>query len=575
MPPPMPASLKRIRSWLALAAIALAMTACKKDKPNSDSSPDVPPAERLLVVAQEQQASWVRNFNPLLAPSNVRWPTPSGIYEPLMIYNALKGEYVPWLATAHSFSDDNLTLSFDVRTGVKWSDGKPFSAQDVAFTFELLKKHAALDQHGVWKRLSAVEAPSPTQVVFRFSEVHTPSLFRIAQQPLVPEHVWKDVADPVTFTNPDPIATGPFTVIKTFKNQVYELGKNPNYWQPGKPHIEGLRFPAYPSNEAANLALLNGEIDWSGKFIPDIERVYVAKDPTRRAYWFPNLGTTHNLYVNNTRAPLSDVRVRKALSMAIDRERITKVAVHGYTKPVGPDGFSRAYDKWRKPDALPDKTWVNHDPAKANALLDEAGLTKGPDGIRQTPDGKRLSFEINVVAGWSDWISAVQLMVRGFQSVGVEAKMKTLGFSAWFDALQRGNYDLSMGWAEEGPTPYMYYRFVMSGAALKPEGEAAAMNWGRFQNAEVDQLLSSFEATRDRAEQQKLAERLQALYSEHAPIIPLHPSPSWGICNTTRFEGFPSEENPYARLSPFSSPEYLLVLTTVKPVGSGAGTTAP
>src|SRR5690606_7026975 len=107
------------------------------------------------------------------------------------------------------------------------------------------------------------------------------------------------------------------------------------------------------------------------------------------------------------------------------------------------------YDKWAKPDVLPDKTWVNHDPAKANALLDEAGLKKGPDGIRQTPDGKRLSFDVNVVAGWSDWISAVQLMVRDFKAVGVEAQMKTLGFSAWFDALQRGNYDLSMGWAEE------------------------------------------------------------------------------------------------------------------------------
>jgi peptide/nickel transport system substrate-binding protein len=116
----------------------------------------------------------------------------------------------------------------------------------------------------------------------------------------------------------------------------------------------------------------------------------------------------------------------------------------------------------------------------------------------------------------------------------------------------------------------MYYRFLMGGAATKPVGEAAVMNWGRFQNDEVDRLLARFEATRDRGEQGKLADRLQALFSQYAPVVPLHASPSWGICNTKRFEGFPSEENPYARLSPFSSPEYLLVLTQLKPVGSAS-----
>ncbi len=549
----------------ALATILLLSSLICGCKKNKQPEPQVSPQERFVVVAQEQHASWVRNFNPLLSHSHVRWPTPAGIYEPMMIYNTLQGEYVPWLATKHQFSDDNLNLEFETRGGVQWSDGKPFSARDVAFTFNLLQEHPALDLHAVWKTLAKVEAPTDSRVVFTFSRAFTPGLFRIAQQPIVPEHVWSKVADPVAFANPDPVATGPFTVVKTFQNQVYELAKNPNYWQAGKPHVAGLRFPAFPSNEPAALALMNGEIDWSGKFIPDIEKVYVARDPEHHKYWFPKMGTTHNLYTNNLKAPLSDVRVRKALSMAIDRERITKIAVHGYTSPIEAHGLSRAFDRWKNPDALKDALWVSYNPEKANALLDEAGLTRGPDGMRRGPDGKPLELNINVVTGWSDWISAVQLIVKNFEAVGVQAKMKTLAFSAFFDALQRGNYDLSMGWAEEGPTPYMYYRFVMNGAAAKPIGEAGAMNWNRFKDDEVDAALVAFEKTRDEKEQRALSDKLQGLYSQHAPLIPLHPSPSWGICNTKHFVGFPSEEDPYARLSPFSAPEYLLVLTNIRP----------
>lgn len=555
---------KQAQLVISALAVLLSCVTCKRDSDRTSAAARAP-EDRFLVVAQEQQASWVRNFNPLLSPSSVRWPTPAGIYEPMSIYNALSGKYVPWLATEYRFSDDNLQLSFDIRPGVAWSDGKPMTAHDVAFTFQLLGEHPALDQHGVWKVLSKVEAPSDTAVVFTFSRVFVPALFRIAQQPIVPKHIWASIEDPVTFTNPNPVATGPFTEVKTFKNQVYELGKNPNYWQAGKPHIAGLRFPAFPSNEPAALALLNGEIDWSGKFIPDIERVYVQRDPEHYHYWFPNLGTTHNLYTNTKHPPLDDVRVRKALSMAINRKRIAQLAVHGYTSPVGPHGLSRAYNQWKNEDVLADKHWVDFDPQQAAALLDAAGLRKGADGIRTQPDGKPLSFTINVVTGWSDWISAVQLIIKDFEALGVAAQMKTLSFSAFFDALQRGQYELSMGWAEEGPTPYMYYRFVMSSAATKPVGEAAPMNWNRFSNPEVDEALSAFEKTRDPQRQRELANRLQELYSKHAPLIPLHPSPSWGICNTTRFEGFPSEANPYARLSPFSAPEYLLVLTTVRP----------
>ena len=119
------------------------------------------------------------------------------------------------------------------------------------------------------------------------------------------------------FTDPNPIGTGPFTEITLFTNQVWELGKNPNYWQKGKPKIEKLRFPAFLSNEQATLALIKGEVDWSGNFIPAIDRIFVSKDPAHNSYWFPKSGGSIFLYLNTTKAPFDNIDFRKAVSMAI------------------------------------------------------------------------------------------------------------------------------------------------------------------------------------------------------------------------------------------------------------------
>jgi peptide/nickel transport system substrate-binding protein len=530
-----------LRAAAPLAASAFALPGCKR-KP-----PPVPKDERLLVVVQEQQASWVRNFNPLL------------------VFNTMLGEYVPWLATEYRFGADNRTLTFKTRDGVNWSDGTPFSARDVAFTFELLRRYPALDARGVWQHLANVNATSADEVVFDFTRVFVPGLFRIAQQPIVPQHVWQSIADPVTFKNPDPVATGPFTQVLSFQNQVYELGRNPTYWQKGLPKIHGLRFPAFAGNEQSNLALLHDEVDWSGRFIPDVERVFVGRDPDHHHYWFPNQGGAHSLYPNHTRPPFDDVRVRKALSHALDRKKIIEIAVYDYTRPANPAGLSEAYRRWYDPNALRDAHWVEHDVTRANQLLDEAGLQRGADGFRSQRDRSPLEITINVVTGWSDWVTVVQLVRRDFERVGIRARMNALSYAGFYEALLMGDFDLSMGWAEEGPTPYQFYQFVMGPAGRKPIGKRGVSNWGRFENPDVDEALARFETTSDPLEQRRLSSRLQGLFSQYAPILPLYPSPSWGVCNTSRFVGFPGPDNPYARLSPFSPPEYLLVLLALEP----------
>jgi peptide/nickel transport system substrate-binding protein len=564
------------RSWQLAACIAVlggALLACKKGgaggTPGGSASAAAARAQGdgVLTVSQEQQASWIRNFNPFLAENTSRWPTRSGVYEPLLIFNTVKGEYVPWLATSHEWADANKTLRLKTRAEVKWSDGQPFSANDVAFTFNLLKKFPALDLYGVWKFLETVRAPDPATVEFAFKEVYVPGLFYIGLQPIVPEHKWKDVPNPVTFKNETPVGTGPFTEVLVFQNQVYELGPNPHYWQKGKPAVKRLRFPAFPSNDQANLALLNGEVDWAANFVPDIEKVFVGKNPQHHHYWFPLVGGTVMLYANAEKKPFDDVRLRKAISMAIDRPQIVKVAMYNYTRPADATALSDAFKAWRNPEALAAEDWTKLDLAKANALLDSAGYTRGANGIRLAA-GKPITLQIIVPTGWSDWIRGVQIIVQNLKQVGIEAALKTYDFSAWLEKVQKGDFDGAVGWSVEGPTPYIIYRALMATETMKPLGEASNENWHRYgKNQEVDQLLKQFENTADLTEQRAIANKLQAIFVQNAPAIPLFYSPVWGEYNDKRIIGFPNKENPYARLSTFPAPEYLLVLTELKPRG--------
>jgi peptide/nickel transport system substrate-binding protein len=549
----MPACMRISR---ALACLALGLAAC------TDTAVEAPPG--VLTVAQEQQASWVRSFNPFHPTGASRWPTRGGIYEPLLIYNTMTGAYVPWLATDHAFSKDGLTLSFTIREGVKWSDGSSLSADDVAFTFNLMHQHPALDIDGVWGYLAAVKSEAG-KVSFTFSRPFVPGLFYIARQPIVPEHVWRDVADPVRFTNPDPVASGPFTEVVTFENQLFELGKNPYYWQPGKPKVERLRMPAFSTNDQANLALVFGEVDWSGKFVPAIDRTFVKKDPEHHHYWFPLVNGTVMLYLNTLRPPFHDVRVRKALSLAINRPELVDVGLYGYTRPADAIALSDAYRDWRSPEIAEAADWVQYDARRASELFDAAGYPLGHDGLRKNRDGEPLEFRLDVVAGWSDWVRSAQVLARQMRAIGVTISVTAYDFGAWFDRLNRGDFEMAIAWTIEGANPYDFYRALMATATKKPLGTTAASNWHRFGLPEVDEALARFERSLDKKEQHALAEGLERAFVEHAPSVPLFLNPSWGAFNDRRFTGFPDAKNPYAKLTPNDQPDALLVLTELAP----------
>ena len=526
----------------------------------------------VLTVAQEQQSSWVRNFHPFLPMGVARWGTSAGIYEPLMIFNRMTGEYVPWLATGYEWRGNAEALIFTIRKGVRWSDGRPFSASDVVYTFNLIHEKPGLDTGGLWDYLASVGLDEQDRVVLEFSRPYSPGLMSLAQLPMVPEHIWSKVEDPLTFTNQNPIATGPFTEVLSFESQVYELGRNPYYWKEGYPKVEALRFPAFPTNEQVTLALINGELDWAGSFVPAIDRIYVDKDPEHNGYWFPAVAGSVYLYPSQWVEAFRDVRVRKALSLAIDREMVNRVAMYNYTLLPEPTGLSEGYAKWRHPNIKPGDGWVHRDIEEAEKLLDAAGYRRSTEnGIRIGPEGKPMKFEISVIAGWSDWVRACQVISRNLREVGIDAKVKAYDFTGWFEKVQRGEFELSIGWADDGPTPYRVFRGIMATETVKPFGENTYVNWHRYGNKEADDLLNRFERTVDFEEQHKIALRLQEIYLEEAPAIPIFLNPSWGEYNTKRFIGWPNAENPYVRLSPNHPPEPLMIMTRLEPASDNHG----
>jgi peptide/nickel transport system substrate-binding protein len=532
------------------------------------TAPTTSTKDTYLSINFEQWGPWVRNFNPFSA--DCLGSTLTAIYEPMMIYNKSTGELVPWLATDSTWNSDNTVLTFKLRPNVKWSDGEAFSANDVIYTFDLLKANAALQGAAstvLTEFIDNYKALDDNHVEFTFKSVYTPALYDIANQFIVPQHIWKDIADPLTYTNENPVGTGPFTQVNKFEEQIYVLDKNPNYWQPGKPAFQGIRYPAYADNDAANLALVNGDLDWAGNFVPDIENVYVKKDPANFHYYFIGADTIL-LYINLAVKPFDNPEVRKAISMGINRQMIVETAMFNYIPPADASGLGDTYAVWKDAAAVAAGTWVNYDVAKANEMLDTVGLKKGSDGTRLDQDGKQMKYELIVPSGWTDWVSAAQIISQNMKDLGINITLTTPEENTDIDLVEKGDFQWAILWGNGGPTPFNFYRGQMSNLTVRPVGENAGENFLRYANTQADDLLVQFAQTSDLAAQKQIMGQIEMLFVTEAPALPLFPGPDWYEFNTTRFTNFPTKENNYAPGVPWPNGPYntaLIVLTSITP----------
>lgn len=534
------------------AAAIVALSSCTASGTGAGSG------EAMLTIPREDMGTFSQNFNPF-SPTAAPM-TQQAIYESMLIYNPANGETVPWLAESWETSADGLTQTFDLRDDVSWSDGEAFTADDVVFTFGLQRELL-----GGFDYLADAQAVDDDTVQFTLSSAFSPALFELGQQTLVPEHVWAEQDDPANFENPEPVGTGPYTEVSNFQAQSFDLLPNPDYWQDDAQHVPGIRMLAFAGNDGANLAAINGDVDWAPQYIPNIQTAFVDRDPEHRDYWFPPTGAMINWQLNTTLPMFSDARVRQALSMALDREQIVEVGMSGYTTAADCTGLSGAYDAWRDDAIVDGCDWTSLDLDAAAALLDEAGYVAGADGQRTTPDGQPFAFDISVGSTSSDWLSVANIIAQNLGELGIEASVDSPDWASVVAGYETGEFETGIVWSAAAPTPYQFYRNVMSTESVQPVGEQTFDNYHRFGTAEADALLAEFAAASDEAGQTAALDGLQQLFADEAPVVPLFSGPEWGAYTTERFTGWPTEDDPYATLST-RAPTTVLVLTTLQPV---------
>jgi peptide/nickel transport system substrate-binding protein len=541
--------------FFLLALFLIVLAACGQGGSTTSKS-----TNSVLTIVPSPKGDFTNGFSPYSSSSN--YGSQGMIYETLLFFNRMNSEVKPWLAQSYNFSSDAKTLTFHLRPNVKWSDGQPFTSADVVFTLDMLKQYPAADGNGLWQYLQNVQATDSSTVVVTLKAPYTPVLWYLAGQTwIVSQHEYANAGDPTKFADDHPIGTGPF-ILNSFSPQLIDLKKNPNYWQPGKPAVTEIRYPSFDSNTSAELLLQRGTVDWTGLFTPNIQQTYVDKDPAHNHYWFPNRNIVM-LYLNTAKAPFNQLAVRQAISDAIDRDKIYKIAESGYEPISSPTGLVLPANQGNLDSAYANASF-SLDPTKSAQLLQSAGFTKGSDGIYADKSGKKLSFTIDVVTGWTDWVTDCQIIASDLKAIGIDATVNALSFNAYFSALQMGNYDMAVSWTNPGPTPYYLYNSLLNSQNTAAIGKTASSNFERWSDSTTDQLLSQYATSADPSVQKQAIDGLQKVMVEQMPSIPLVFGATWNEYSSAKFTGWPSASNPYAAPAPFNFPDSEVVVLNLK-----------
>jgi peptide/nickel transport system substrate-binding protein len=544
---------------------ALAIAGCSDDSPSGTSGN----AANSSITVNGTATTITENWNPF-SPTQLQ-PTLGVIHESLYYYNlAADVPPRPMLATAFAWDTAGKQLTITTREGVKWSDGQPFTAEDVAFTFELIRKTPAINGSGL--KLAAAKATDDKTVVLTFpatSFTSEPGI--LGNTAIVPEHVWSKISDPAKTTNTNPVGTGPYK-LKSLNAQNFVLEKNPNYWQPGKPQIQTVRYIGLANADASSAALTAGQVDWMSAYIPGLDKIISGRKDL--AFVNTPVLTTSIFTCSNADlgcdGPQTDRAVRQAMYHALNRDQLNKLAGGGFAATGSPTLLLPDRDQKWIADPANLKLPGGPDVAKANQILDAAGWVKGGDGIR-SKGGQRLSMTIQTVTGWSDYISLNDAMTQQFKPIGIELKATELSWNEWNNNQVQGKFQLSLESIGLGASanPYFTYNPRYNSATAAKVGEAAGNsgNYARYSNPTVDRAIEAAGATNDENVQKQQYATIQTEIVRDLPYIPIYVNSTLTEFNTSRVTGWPTNDNKYAFPAAWKAWDNGIVLSTLKPVG--------
>lgn len=419
----------------------------------------------------------------------------------------------PELATAWEVAPDGLTITFTLREGVKWHDGKPFTSADVAYSIMVLLKQHHPRGRGVFANVTAVETPDEHTAVFKLSKPTPALMYALAgwESPMVPKHVYEGTDVLRNPANNAPVGTGPFKFVEWQRGSHIILEKNPDYWDAGKPLLDRLIVRIYPDPSARVAAFDAGELHLGGDGpIPLNEVDRFQNDP---GFKVETRGIEMNnsldvLELNLRNEHLAKPEVRKALMHAIDLDMMMKVVwyglAEGLTGPI-PKTLPHFYT-----DDVPSYAF---DPAKAEALLDAAGSVRGADGMR---------FQLRLIwpAMGDTYDRAGQFLRQQFRDVGVDLHLQAADVPTFIRQVYADyDFDISMFPASVTADPSIGMQRFYHSAAIK-QG-TPFVNASGYKNAEMDEVLEKAAVEPDAQQRAALFKRFQQIAMEDLPMLPM------------------------------------------------------
>jgi peptide/nickel transport system substrate-binding protein len=508
-----------------------------------------------LVIEDRTEAKLTDNFNPFATTSSLgQMGVPFYIYEPLVQYNELGvDQYYPWLAGSWSFSSSGLTMTFDLRTGVKWDNGSSFTAADVAYTFNLLKNNPAIDD-GI--PIVSATATNATTFTLTLSQPGYAYLYDIARVPIV-RSGYAAGANPVDYVDKAPDGTGPYMLAGPggFTTGMVVLTARRGYWQSGQPAVRKLVFPAYPDSAAVLSALRAGTLDWAATPLPSVQADYLDKDQSTNHYWAPPVDCIA-LELNLAKGAMGQLAVRRAISDAVDRNALSQATAGVDVPATSSSGLVLPTDKQFLVPSDTKDIADGGDPGAAALVMTGAGYHLGTLGYWTSAQGQVVQVNIQAPVGTA-FASVSALAARQLRAAGFDAQYVPVTADRWHRDLADGDFEASVMASATGPSPFYMYEDWLD-PALVAHGHASGGNYERLDPDTAPKMAAAVTADladytnslSDSTGAGTAIKALAAIVTRDLPVVPLMYGVTWGEYSTRHATGWPDSQNPYEPATP-------------------------
>jgi peptide/nickel transport system substrate-binding protein len=527
---------------LAAGAAALVaagiLAACGSSGSGSTSSSS---GSSVLTVTTGSAGVFLDNFN-MFSPT-AEDPTNGMIYEPLFFYDTAKsGAVKSWLGTSYAWSNGGRTVTVQLRHGVKWTDGTPFTSADVVYTFDAALHSAAINKFGL--PLASVAADGTYGVTINFTKpAYSDAYYALGRVEMLPKHIWQSqsATDITSSLNKHPVGTGAYE-LSSVSGETMTFTANPHYYLPGLPKFKTIRFLSYNSNTSSDTAIESGTIDWAGSYIPDIQKLYLGKNPKYTVTDIPL--STAFLVPNMSKGPTTNLAVRQAISAAVNRSYISKTVYNGYASPTNPEALILPNYKAQLSPSLASASFGSPNAATAKSILTRAGI--------KTP----LNLTVDMVSGYTDYLSDLEIIQSELKPAGINLTIAQPAYASFITDQSTGNFQLLMDNFGYTPDPYSYYYSLLDSTIAPPLGQADSVgNYNRYKNATVDSDLAAIAGTDNTATQNQDFYQIEQTFAAQLPDIPLFNQQDEIEFNGNVVAGYPTLSNPYAAPAVYIQPD--------------------